>query len=165
MRDRFEVTTTNTNGKFGVLDIQEPDEEIRIITICDREAEAMVLVDKLNEMQKEINEKPLNLQEDFAEWDYLIQEIPQLENQLRDLKEDLFKKQLEEDKNTDYKSLYGKNNEKIREVHYKETFFEIYEKIYSISQDTETKKRRISFIREMIRMKIELLKTTAGAEI
>lgn len=100
----------------------------------------------------------LDLHENFNEWESILGRLEKNEPELIGLKEkfnQLSEKIIEE---TDFKALYGKNNESIRKNHVKRELSDIVEQINILELAISKDKRRINFIDSLIRMKIELIK-------
>ena len=169
MNERFEVTKYNVpDGKYGVTDTTIPrDNDERIITICDRNAQAKVIVEKMNELQHQVEERPLNLHEDFKEWDNIINwlnktsrritEIDEIYNAesklvLRDAIENGF----------DFKGVYGGNTEKTRKQYVDEQLSDLLNEKKELKALQSDDLRRIEFLKRIIDMKIKLI--GVGAE-
>lgn len=169
MNQKFEITTYNVqDGKYAVIDTTIPkDNDERIIIICERKAQALVIVEKLNELQNQIDEKPLNLHDDFEEWDKIIgwlnktgrriTEIDEIYNAesklvLRDAIETGF----------DFKGVYGGNTEKTRKQYVDEQLSDLLDEKKELKALQSDDLRRIEFLKRMIDMKIKLI--GVGAE-
>lgn len=119
---------------------------------------AETLCDKLNEFE----EKPLNLHKDFEEWDKYINNAIIGEKNLINLKQEYEDKSQEIIANTDFKELYGANNQKVRDNHIKKELSELTETINDTKLKVEYAKMRISFLKHLITMKTELIKYEEG---
>lgn len=163
MTERFEVTKYNVpDGKYGVIDTIQEDEDEILLTICDRESQAKVIVEKMNELQHQVEERPLNLHEDFKEWDNIINwlnktgrritEIDEIYNAesklvLRDAIETGF----------DFKGNYGGNTEKTRKQYVDEQLADLLNEKKELKALQSDDLRRIEFLKRMIDMKIKLI--------
>lgn len=96
------------------------------------------------------------INEYFEEWNKHINEIPKLEDDLGTRKEKLFDLKMEEDGRVDYNEVYGKNNDKVREAHYKKVFQQDYIDISNLDKGIDYAKRRIDFIKLRIKHLISL---------
>ena len=93
------------------------------------------------------------IDEDLIEWNELIGELSSKEKALLEWKE-LY--QVHSDKiiaETDFKSLYKANNQKIRDTHVKKELSTWYDTIKDLEFSIDYLNRRISFLRELIRVK------------
>jgi len=109
---------------------------------------------------KEIFEvKYREIDEDLIEWDELINELSSKERALLEWK-DLY--QSHSDKiiaETDFKSLYGANNQKVRDNHVKKELATWYDTIKDLEFSIDWIGRRISFLRELIRVKRTIMES------
>ena len=90
---------------------------------------------------------------DLYEWSKLITELCDREKDLYKVKEEynaLSEKIIAE---TDFKALYGKNNESIRKQHVKSELSDMYEIIKAHEFGIDYCKRRISYLKSLIRVK------------
>lgn len=90
------------------------------------------------------------IKEYFNEWNEHINKIPVTQQLLEKCKDELFYLKQEMDGKTDYNDLYGKNNDKVREAHYKKFLAPQYSNIQELDDDLEYRERRISFIKSRI---------------
>ena len=93
------------------------------------------------------------MEEYFKEWNELINELSEKEVELRQLKEDYAEESEEIIGNTDFKGLYGRNNDGIRKMHIKQELHDEYVEIKSLEFSISYIERRISYLRELIRFK------------
>ena len=93
----------------------------------------------------------------LKDWDLLITRISYMEIKLYNLKDELFNKEQDIIDNTDFKELYGKNNSDVRRKHLKEELKELYDEVFTLELKVNECKRRLSFMKENIRVKRELL--------
>jgi|GEM_PF-6338002 len=116
--------------------------------------QAEVLCDKFNEIEN----KPLDLHKNFEEWDKYIDNVIIGEKNLINLKQEFEEQSQEIIANTDFKELYGANNQKVRDNHIKKELSELTETINDTKLKVEYAKMRISFLKRLIDMKTELIK-------
>lgn len=90
------------------------------------------------------------------EWENLINELSEKEIALFQWKEIYEIKAMEIENNTDFKELYGKNNEKIRKEHIKNELSEWYYNIKDLEFSINYISRRISFLKSIVNMKTNL---------
>lgn len=154
MRSRFEISEKRFN-QLGVLDNNNPDE---LLISCQTKAQAGVLVDFLNDMQEQIDSKPLDLHKDFELWNEYINNLASMEKTLVGLKQHRDKEEMRILNEVDFKELYGKNNETIRKNHIKEELSDTFDKITSIELEAADIKRKISCLKRLIDMKIQLIR-------
>ena len=90
---------------------------------------------------------------DLNEWSRLITELCDREKDLYKVKEEynaLSEKIIAE---TDFKALYGKNNESVRKQHVKSELSDMYDIIKAHEFSIDYCKRRISYLKSLIRVK------------
>ena len=94
---------------------------------------------------------------DLWEWSKLITELSEKELKYVSCKEkyEVDSKILEE--TTDFKALYGKNNESIRKHHIKQELYDDYETIKLLELGIADLKRRISYLKSLIRVKAVIM--------
>ena len=93
------------------------------------------------------------------EWEDLVNELTDLEVDLLQSKEKyqvLSDKVIEE---TDFKALYGKNNDSVRKQHVKNEFPEDYGHIKDLEFQIDWTVRRIAFLKELVRVKRTLMES------
>ena len=98
-----------------------------------------------------------NLDALLGEWESLINELSSKEVALYEWKEIYQIKSLEIENTVDFKSLYGKNNADIRKQHVKMELSEWDKTITDLQFSIDWISRRISFLRELIKVKRTLL--------
>ena len=103
------------------------------------------------------NESNIEVLELLTEWEDLVDELTEKEIALFKWKEIYAIKSLEIENNTDFKSLYGKNNEKIRKEHIKNELSEWHYNIKDLEFSIDWISRRISLLRETVKVKRVLL--------
>lgn len=93
----------------------------------------------------------------IGEWSSLVTELSSKEIKLFHKKEAY--NALSEDiiASTDFKELYGKNNESIRKQHVKETLVDEYSEIKDLQFSIDYISRRISYLKSLIRIKTVLM--------
>lgn len=110
--------------------------------------------DKMAMTTKEIFEvKYREIDEDLIEWNELIKELSKKEISLYKLKMDYERKSEEIVATTNFKELYGANNQKVRDNHVRNTLSEDYEVIKDLEFSISFISRRMSFLKELIRTK------------
>lgn len=103
---------------------------------------------------KEIYEVRMRpIEDDLEEWSKLVTELSSKEIALYKWKECYNVKSEEIIQNTDFKELYGKNNEKVRKEHVKQELSEWYETIKDLEFSIDYLNRRIIYLKELIRTK------------
>jgi hypothetical protein len=93
----------------------------------------------------------------LCEWELLVDELSEKEVALYEWKEIYQIKALEIENNTDFKAIYGKNNADIRKQHVKMELSEWDKTITDLQFSIDWIGRRISFLRELIKVKRTLL--------
>ncbi|WP_296875487.1 hypothetical protein [uncultured Methanobrevibacter sp.] len=89
----------------------------------------------------------------LCEWSSLVTEVSVKEVDLFNKKEAYNALSEEIIASTDFKALYGKNNESIRKQHCREELSEEYNEIKKLEFGIDYCKRRISFLKSLIRVK------------
>ena len=98
-----------------------------------------------------------DISRDLLEWSKLVTELSNKEIALYKWKECYQIKSEEIIANTDFKALYGKNNEKVRKVHVKNELGDWYTIIKDLEFSIDYLVRRISYLKELIRTKRVLM--------
>lgn len=93
----------------------------------------------------------------LSEWSELIIELSSKEIKYYHLKEKYNELSEEIIASTDFKELYGKNNESVRKNHVKNELSDMAKKIKSLEFSIDYCKRRISFLNQLIHTKTVLL--------
>jgi len=94
---------------------------------------------------------------DLEEWSMLITELCDKEIDLFKCKNEY---QVLSDKiiqDTDFKALYGANNQKVRDNHVKGELKDLYDRIKGLEFSIDYLTRRIMFLKELIRTKRTLM--------
>ena len=108
------------------------------------------------ERQKFLEDHPFlknNISYDLYEWSKLITELSEKEIQLIRLKDTIFDKEQWIIENTDFKAVYGKNNSDVRKLHLSKHMKSEYDNRRSLELSIDYIKRRISFLKSLIRVK------------
>ena len=93
----------------------------------------------------------------LREWEELVNELSEKEIALFKWKEVYEIRAMEIENNTDFKELYGKNNEKVRREHIKNELADWYYTIKDLEFSIAYITRRISFLRELVKCKRTLI--------
>jgi len=147
-----------SNDRFRVCEQARKnveDTESDFTVLCYNEEEAEKLASFMNE---NFCVDVVDVYQDFNEWDLLITNIHNDESELITVKETfeaLSEKILKE---TDFKAIYGANNQKVRDNHIKNELSDIVDEINYLELNLSHNKRRISFLKHLIAMKTELIK-------
>ena len=97
------------------------------------------------------------VEEYMREWDELIHELSDKEVALFKWKEIYEVKANEIIEHTDFKELYGANNQRVRDNHVRNELTDWYDIIKDLEFSIAYIERRISFLRELIKCKRVLL--------
>ena len=89
----------------------------------------------------------------LSEWETLVDELSEKEVALYQWKTVYQIKADEIISNTDFKALYGANNQKVRDNHIRNELSDWYENIKDLEFSIDYITRRISYLRELIRCK------------
>ena len=95
----------------------------------------------------------------LSEWENLIEELSDKEVALFKWKHVYNVKSEEIIAETDFKKLYGANNQKIRDTHVRNELSEWYDTIKDLEFSIDWINRRISFLRELIRVKRTIMES------
>ena len=164
MSERYEVTIHDVGDQFGIIDTQKPkDDDERLLTTVEKLVKAQIIVDELNKLQDEVEEKPLRLHEDFQEWETCMNRINKNSRRLVEIEEIyLLESQriiAEAQKDgVDFKALYGGNTVKTRQQYADEQLTELLEEKQELTFTKDEDNRKISYLKRLIDMKIELMK-------
>lgn len=93
----------------------------------------------------------------LRQWDELIEELSQKEIALFQWKQVYEIKANEIIEHTDFKELYGANNQKVRDNHVRNELSDWYDTIKELEFSIAYIERRISFLRELVKCKRTLL--------
>ena len=169
MAEKYQVMTHGMNGRYGVVNSLIPFEnDERVIVTVDSEVRAKLVVDELNKLQHQIEEKPLNLHEDFQEWDEIIKRINKTSRRLIEIDEEYQEKsekilaearKIKEETDVDViKEKLGGNNDKTRKAFVKEELSDLLEEKKELTFIKDEDNRRIPYLKRLIDMKIEMIK-------
>ena len=117
--------------------------------------------DLLNEISVELMRENLTIDDYFREWEKSIGDLKTTHIELINLKETYA--QLEQDivENTDFKELYGANNQKVRDNHVKNELKDLVDKKHELELKSEYLSRRIDFIKNIMAMQRTLIQSGA----
>ena len=117
--------------------------------------------DLLNDLSEEILKEPKSIEDYFMEWEISIDELNDKTIDLINLKETY--NQMEQDiiDNTDFKEIYGRNNEQTRKAHVKNELKDLVDKKHDLEIRIEYLKRRIDFIKNVMAMQRVLIESGA----
>ena len=118
------------------------------------EREADFLAEKMNSLVSKSNN---TIEDYFKEWEKAINELSHKEVELTNLKEVYAEKEQEILTNTDFKELYGANNDKVRKNHVKKTLQAMTDAKQDLEISIDYLKRRIDFIKNLMSMQRTLL--------
>lgn len=93
----------------------------------------------------------------FNQWNVYIIELSDKEKELITLKESYNQMEQEIIAETDFKALYGKNNETVRKNHVKNELKDLVDNKHDLELRINYLKRRISYIKELLQMQRSLL--------
>ena len=119
---------------------------------------------KITEAIEETKNKPVEMKipdtpmttsigDDLTEWSNLITELSLKEVDLLKIKNRIFDKEQWMTENTDFKSMYGKNNADVRKQHFKKFLKSEYAVKMHLEISIDYLKRRISFMKQLIHTK------------
>lgn len=117
------------------------------------EREAKFLSEKLNEKDTD----PQTIDDYFREWDSAVDEITEKEKELINIKETYAQMEQQILEETDFKELYGANNQKVRDNHVKNELKDLVDKKQDLQLRTDYLKRRIDFIKNLMSMQKTLI--------
>ena len=126
------------------------DSKLGWFIAMENERQANFVKDRFVEVTSPKN--PLTIEDYFTEWDQAIKELSEKEVELINLKEIYAEKEQEILLNTDFKELYGANNDKIRKNHVKKTLQAMTDAKNDLGVSIDYLKRRIDFIKNLMRM-------------
>ena len=112
---------------------------------------------KIMETPKELCDFDKDITENISEWSGLITELSLKEVELHQIKERIFDKEQWMTENTDFKTMYGKNNSDIRKQHFKKFLKDEYAVKLGLEISIDYLKRRISFIKQLIHTKTVIM--------
>lgn len=104
----------------------------------------------------------LMVNELFKEWNGLIKELSDKEIDYHNKKEEYKALSQEVIETTDFKALYGRNNESIRKQHVRDELRAYYEDIKDLEFSMNYIERQISYLKELIHYKVVLIECESG---
>ena len=111
----------------------------------------------INDIQKELMAKPQTIEDYFREWELLVNELSEKEIDLLNLNEQYAEQEQEILTNTDFKKIYGANNDKIRKNHLKKELKPLEDAKNDLDISTKYIKRRMDYIKNLMKMQGTLL--------
>ena len=117
--------------------------------------QAECLYDRFVEITTAPNMK-LSIQDCLNEWEKLVNELSEKEEDYYTKKEAYQGLSEEIISVTDFKALYGKNNDSIRKQHVKEELSDEYEELKQLEFRMDYIKRRVSFLKTLVKVKISI---------
>jgi len=102
--------------------------------------------------------KDLGVYDDLSEWNHLINGLLDKEYKLLTLKNYKEDKESYIINNTDFKKLYGANNDKVRKAHVTKKLGNTLTMITDLELSVAHDKRRISFLKTSLEVKKELMR-------
>lgn len=99
------------------------------------------------------------IQDYFQEWEVAIEELKVKETERINLKETYSQLEQEIIDNTDFKELYGANNQKVRDNHVRNELKDLIDKKHDLELRINYLIRRIDFIKSLMRMQGILLES------
>ena len=116
--------------------------------------QAKTLLEKLNEPY---TNDPLTIEEYFTEWENKVNELSKKEVDLLNLKEQYSEQEQKILTETDFKEIYGANNDKIRKNHINKELKPVKDAMNDLELSISYIKRRIDFIKNLMKMQGTLL--------
>ena len=117
--------------------------------------------DLLNEISVELMRENLTIDDYFREWEKSIDDLKTTHIELINLKETYAQLEQEIVENTDFKELYGANNQKVRDNHVKNELKDLVDKKHELKLKSEYLSRRIDFIKNLMAMQRTLIESGA----
>ncbi|MBR0059356.1 MAG: hypothetical protein IJP99_08515 [Methanobrevibacter sp.] len=102
--------------------------------------------------------KDLGVYNDLSEWNQLIHDLSDMDYKLLTLKKYKDSKESYIINNTDFKKIYGANNDKVRKAHVTKKLANTLSLIDDLELTIADKKRRISFLKTSLEVKKELMR-------
>ena len=109
---------------------------------------------------RQLHSLDLSVNDLLVEWEDLIEELSEKEIELTYLKQKIFEKEQIVINETDFKAVYGKNNADVRKTHLLSLMKTDYENRNTLELSVDWINRRISFIRELVKCKREIIVST-----
>lgn len=117
--------------------------------------------DLLNEISVELMREELTIDDYFREWGKSIDDLKTTHIELINLKETYAQLEQEIVENTDFKELYGANNQKVRDNHVKNELKDLVDIKHELKLKSEYLSRRIDFIKNLMAMQRTLIESGA----
>lgn len=117
--------------------------------------------DLLNEISVELLRENLTIDDYFKEWEKSIDDLKTTHIELINLKETYAQLEQEIVETTDFKELYGANNQKVRDNHVKNELKDLVDKKHELTLKSEYLSRRIDFIKNLMSMQKTLIESGA----
>lgn len=117
--------------------------------------------DLLNEISVELMREELTIDDYFREWEKSIDDLKTTHIELINLKETYTQLEQEIVENTDFKELYGANNQKVRDNHVKNELKDLVDIKHELKLKSEYLSRRIDFIKNLMAMQRTLIESGA----
>ena len=115
--------------------------------------EAEALCEKLNEPYDDT----ITIEDYFNEWENKVNELSEKEVDLLNLKEQYSEQEILVLTETDFKEIYGANNDKIRKNHINKELKPVKDAMNDLELSISYIKRRIDFIKNLMKMQGTLL--------
>jgi len=122
---------------------------------CENKSQAEFLFDRFVEVTSAPNME-MSVQDCLNEWEKLVNELSEKEEDYYTKKEAYQGLSEEIISVTDFKALYGKNNDSIRKQHVKEELSDEYEELKQLEFRMDYIKRRVSFLKTLVKVKISI---------
>jgi hypothetical protein len=117
--------------------------------------------DLLNEISVELMREELTIDDYFREWEKSIDDLKTTHIELINLKETYAQLEQEIVENTNFKELYGANNQKVRDNHVKNELKDLVDIKHELKLKSEYLSRRIDFIKNLMAMQRTLIESGA----
>lgn len=121
----------------------------------------------VNEELSKLSENKLNLADDIELWDKCIERLDKIGRRLVEIdtiyqvESDRILKEAR-DNDFDFKKVYGANNKDTRKQYVDEQMTDLLEEKQELEFEKADRNRRISFLKRLIDIKIELIKYDGG---
>lgn len=96
--------------------------------------------------------------EDLDKWESLVNTLRDDEKKLSELKNHYIVRESSILNNTDFKKLYGANNDKVRNAHVKKVLKNTLNDKKNLELKIDDSKRMISFLKARVNARVELVK-------
>lgn len=112
--------------------------------------------DIFNETYEEVTEGK-TIEDWYNEWADLLETISDKSIELHTLKENLIQAEQDIIENTNFKALYGKNNESVRKAHLRDELQAEYDAKFELEHSIGSAKRKIEYIKSITNMQRALV--------